>query len=113
MKEYPKYKPSTQVEHFDITSFVYHDGPKVIDKIKPGTVLDIYPEFDNPYDPNALALYFKGVRVGYIPRAHNWMPAQMFRFGHEDVFEVRVISVSLDKDPAKQLHAGLYIVDKS
>ncbi len=105
------YEPSKQIEQFELSSFKYHDGCMVLDQIRPGMKLDIMPEFDNPYDPNALALYFKGVRVGYVPRAHNWIPSQLVRFGHKDALEVRILQVAPEKDPGQQVRAALYVVD--
>ena len=105
------YEPSKQIEQFEIKSFMYHDGCLVLDQLRPGMKLDIEPEFDNPYDPNALALYYDEQRVGYIPREHNWVPSQLVRFGHADALEVRILQVAPEKHPSSQVRAALYVVD--
>ena len=44
-------------------------------------------EFDNPMDPNAVAIYLERTKLGLHPREYNSVIAQLMYFGHEDVFE--------------------------
>ncbi|SFF40631.1 HIRAN domain-containing protein, partial [Spirosoma endophyticum] len=45
------------------------DGPKVIDSIPIGTVLELFREPNNPVDPNAIVIFYKEYKLGYIPAA--------------------------------------------
>ena len=54
----------------------------------------------------------KGVHLGYVPRARNATIAQLLRFGHNNVFECRVMKVDKSADPRNQVHVGIYVVDK-
>ena len=54
----------------------------------------------------------KGVHLGYVPRARNATIAQLFRFGHNNVFECRVMKVDKSADPRNQVHVGIYVIDK-
>ena len=54
----------------------------------------------------------KGVHLGYVPRARNAAIAQLLRFGHNNVFECRVMKVDKSADPRNQVHAGIYVIDK-
>lgn len=54
----------------------------------------------------------KGVHLGYIPRARNATIAQLFRFGHNNVFECRVMKVDKSADPRSRVHVDIYVVDK-
>lgn len=54
-------------------------GSKFIDgaiamlrRLKIGDELKIVRELENPDDFFAVALYYAGVKVGYVPRAFNW-----------------------------------------
>ena len=54
----------------------------------------------------------KGVHMGYVPRARNAAIAQLLRFGHNNVFECRVMKVDKSADPRNRVHVGIYVVDK-
>lgn len=70
-------------------------------------------ENDNPYDPDAVALYWENTKIGYIPKDSNWLPAQLLRFGHDDVLECRILKVNTEADTWKQVQAGIYVTDKT
>ena len=106
------YEPSKIYDSFNIAGFQYHDSALVLGKLKVGKKLDLVPEPDNPYDPNAVSIRRKSVHLGYIPRARNATIAQLFRFGHNNVFECRVMKVDKSADPRNQVHVGIYVVDK-
>lgn len=105
------YEPSRHIDSFFIAGFQHHDGAFVLGKLKPGKKIDLVPEFDNPYDPNAIALKRKGVHLGYVPHTKNAIIAQLLRFGHTDVFECRVLQVNKNADPWNQVRVGLFVKD--
>lgn len=96
---------------FKVAGMRYYDGALVLRDIKPGDALAMVPEFDNHYDDNAIALYFNGHMIGYVPRVLNSVPAQLLRFGHNDVFECRVLAVDKDAETFDQVHVGIYVTD--
>jgi hypothetical protein len=69
------------------------------------------PEPENPYDPNAIELRCKKVKLGYVPRTENELVAQVMRFGHKGVFEARVLQVDPEADPWHQVRVGIYVTD--
>lgn len=105
------YEPSRMVKSFHIAGFQYHDGALVLGRLKPGMKLKMVPERDNPYDPDAIQLRYKKVNLGYVPRAENGLLALMAFYGHEGVFEVRVLQVDPEADPWKQVRVGIYVKD--
>ena len=106
------YERSRTIETFYIAGFQYHEGADVIDKLKIGTKLELVPEFDNPYDPNAIALKYKGVHLGYVPRDKNWMLAMLLAFGHDDVVRCKVIQRDKKAPTREQIKVKLYLKDK-
>lgn len=106
------YEPSRQVNSFYIAGFQYHDGAFVLDKLKPGNKLKMVPEPDNPYDPNAIALRYKKVKLGHVPHNENQLLAIMAHYGHTGVFEARVLQVNPDAAPWHQVRVGIYVKDK-
>ena len=104
---------SRYVADFNITGMRYWDGAKVISKLKPGKKLRLVAEPHNPADPNAVAIYRKDVKLGYIPRDQNDLAAQLLRFGHGDVLECRILKVDKKAETWNQVRVGLYMTDKA
>lgn len=105
------YQPSKQLFSFHVSGFQYWDGALAIGGMKIGDQIELRPEFDNPHDANAIALYSGSFKLGYVPACMNETLATMLFYGHSDVFEVRVLQVNLDADPWKQLRVGIFITD--
>lgn len=72
----------------------------------------LFPSSTTLTTPNAVSIRRKGVHLGYVPRARNATIAQLLRFGHNNVFECRVMKVDKSTDPRNQVHVGIYVVDK-
>lgn len=98
---------------FLIAGFQRYDGTLVMNRLSVGSPISLVPEFDNPYDPCAVALYFGDVMLGYVPRELNEEISQFLYFGHADIFEARVLQVNPEADPWKQVRVGVYVTDKS
>ena len=79
--------------------------------LKVGQKLELRPEFDSPMDPNAVAIYFEGTKLGYIPRDYNPLIAQLIYFGHGDIFEAFVLGVDPEAEPWKQVRVGVRVRD--
>ena len=105
------YEPTKQIDQFQIAGFQYHDGADVLKKLKVGTKLDLVAEFDNPYDANAIAIKYKGVHLGYVPREKNYLLAQLLYFGHTDVVRCKVMQVNPKAAPREQVRVKLYLKD--
>lgn len=104
---------SRHITDFNVAGMRYWDGALVLDELKVGANLTMIVEENNPHDPDAVALYWKDAKIGYVPRDLNWLPALLLRFGHHDVLECRILKVNKEADTWKQLQAGIYVTDKS
>ena len=115
MKHTPKeaimYEPSREFLNFHVAGFSHWYGYKVMHKLVPGAKLHFVPEPDNPYDPNAVALYKGKTKIGFVPRACNVERAQLLRFGHTDVFECCVTAVDPTAHPERQVRAKVLVKD--
>lgn len=105
------YEPSKHLSTFNVAGFQHWDGALVLGELKPGQVLELTAEPDNPFDPNAMAISFKGAKLGYIPRSENEQIALLSFYGHKDVFECRVLKVDSEDDPWHQVLVGIYVTD--
>ena len=106
------YEPSRLVNTFHIAGFQYYDRAFVLDKLKPGKKLKMAAEPENPYDPNAIELRYKKVKLGYVPRTENEKLALMAFYGHKGIFEARVLQVNPEAEPWRQVRVGIYVTDR-
>lgn len=106
------YEPSRNVEDFHLAAFAYYDGLEVVDQLKPGTYLDLLAEPTNPYDSEAVAIFYQGKKLGYIPKDRNTLISRMMFYGHSDILEARVQMVDLTVHPERQLRVVVKFKDQ-
>ena len=85
-----KWEPSRHFMDFHIAGFAYYDGLDVIDQLILGQQVSLIVEADNPHDPEAVAIYFKDIKLGYVPSAKNILLSNLLYYGHSDIFESRI-----------------------
>lgn len=103
---------SRLMDDFCVAGMRHWDGATVLNELQAGKKLKLKYEKNNPYDTNAVAIFYKGTKLGYIPRDRNALPAKFMRFGHKGTFEARIIKVNKKADTWNQVRVGLYLVDK-
>lgn len=54
-----------------LAGFAYGKGAAVLPMMNGGDELRLQREADNPYDSNAVALYWRSYKLGYVPRSDN------------------------------------------
>lgn len=86
-----------------IAGFAYYDGMDVLKKLKVGKYLTLQAEPDNCYDHEAVAVYYKKTKLGYLPTDSNKLFSQFLLTGYADIFEVRINKVALDQHPEHQI----------
>lgn len=60
-----------------VAGFRYYEGPHLIKRIAAGDPLMLKREPDNSYDNMAISVYWRGSKIGYIPRADNTVLARL------------------------------------
>ena len=108
-------KRTEQRKHFlhcNIAGFTYWDGCIAFEDLKMGTKLELVREDYNRHDPNAVAVYYKDMKLGFIPKHKNEMISQFIEMGHNDVFEVRVCQIDEEAHPEHQVYINVYIKRK-
>lgn len=106
-----RYEPSRHFMDFHVTGFAYYDGLEVIGKLKLGKVVDLVVEPDNPHDPEAVAIYYRGTKLGYAPQGKNTLLSTFLYFGHENLFEARIQAVNLESHPERQFRVVVKVKD--
>ena len=69
-------------------------------------------EDENPYDHNAVAIFFGETHIGYIPRRQNESIAKFLDLGYGDIFEARIQSVDAAAHPEEQVNIVIYLKRK-
>ena len=105
------YEPSRRIIDSNVAGFSHWDGYLVASKLKPGVNLKLKAEFDNPYDPNAVSVYLKGTKIGFVPRKCNFVVSQLIRFGHKGVLEAYVTNVDVLAHPEQQIQMAIFVKD--
>jgi hypothetical protein len=65
-----------------LAGFEHHKGNHVWSWMREGSRLRLIREAANPHDGNAVAVYFNGDKLGYLPRRENAAVAQLLDRGH-------------------------------
>lgn len=107
------YTRSKHIADFNIAGVRYWDGALVVGSLKPGKRLHLEAEPDNPHDEDAVAIYCKEAKLGYVPRDQNRLISQLLYFGHGEAVECRVLKVDKRSEPWEQIRVGLYMVDRA
>ena len=93
----------------NIAGFMYWDGCEAFGELEVGKKLELVRESENKYDPEAVAIYFKDFKLGFVPRGDNECLSHFLDMGYTDLFEVRVARLCEDAHPDKQVFVNIYI----
>ncbi|GBF23408.1 restriction endonuclease, partial [Candidatus Gastranaerophilus sp. (ex Termes propinquus)] len=94
-----------------IAGFTYYDGLDVIGKLKRGTPVAFKGEPNNPSDPNAVAIYYKDTKLGYVPKSKNSIVSNLLYFGYSDIIEAKINICKPEEDPENQFHIVIKLKD--
>jgi hypothetical protein len=86
----------------------YHRAEGVWDFLRIGEALRLVREPLNQHDPNAIAVYFKNDRLGYVPRSENRALAVMMDHGEE--IRGHVTRLINDADPWRRLRFRVELI---
>lgn len=106
-----QYEPSRYLSDFSIAGFTYYDGLDVIDELTLGKEVEFRVEPSNPYDPEAVAIFYKDIKLGYVPKNENSLISKFLYFGHTDLFQARIQYVNKGTHPEKQFRVTVQIKD--
>ncbi len=93
--------------HFFVRGFQYYEGPKMIDKINRDGLVDLVREPDNPYDENAIAIYFEDKKIGFVPAESNEVLSRILDAGLLDL-QAEITFVERDAATWEQISVAIY-----
>lgn len=94
---------------FHISGFTYYEGPLWIKKLKLGKKLKLKAEPENRYDENAVAVYYKNKKIGFVPKEKNYTISKLLNQGHNP-FQLVIQQVKKNEHPERQIRVAIYIV---
>lgn len=106
-----RYQPSRFIDDFHIAGFTYCDGLCVINELRCGQEVKLVKEIDNPFDGDAIAIFYKNCKIGYVPRNHNSTLSTFLYYGYEDAFEARIQMVDTTNHSESQLRVTVMLKD--
>ena len=109
MKKDERMEMKRHLDNFHIAGFGYWDGCEAFEHLKIGTRLDLVREEGNAFDPYAVAIYYKDLKLGFIPRESNKEISKYLDMGWDDLYEVRVTRVTPDAHPESQVEVVVHI----
>lgn len=104
------FEPTRNVEDFHLAAFAYYDGLED-DQLKPGTPVDLVGEPTNPHDSEAVAIYFQGTKLGYVPSAKNSLISR-FIYLDTEIPEARIQMSNTKNHPDRQFRVVVKLKDK-
>jgi hypothetical protein len=66
-----------RLQQTSLAGFRHHDAPSLWSALARRARLSLAREADNPHDPNAVALLWRGRKLGYLPRGENLVAARL------------------------------------
>lgn len=87
-----------------IAGTAYYDFERVAGQLRAGDALTPRREPDNPYDPRAVELYWKGVKLGYLPRLDNAAVAGLMDRGYAIQITLARKGTALADFPGIRIH---------
>ena len=111
MEELDMYERSKHLMDCHIAGFTYYNGLDVIDELVLGTSVNLKSEPENPYDTNAVSIYYGDTKLGYVPREKNKYICDLLFFGHEDIIEAKINYRNLENNAEHQFRITVKIKD--
>lgn len=94
-----------------LAGFQYHAGRALFPLLAPGDHLALWRESDNPHDPKAVRVEWRGAMLGYVPRADNLDLARLMDSGTQ--VEGRIVHLQKARDPWRRVLFEVLIVEPS
>ena len=95
------------VQSSPLAGFRYGEAAAVMPMLQPGDALELVREEDNPHDPNAVRVEWRGRKLGYVPRRQN--AALAWGLDRGTPLRARVSRLVVHPNPAKRIEFDVYI----
>jgi hypothetical protein len=90
-----------------LAGFAHYAAGEVWPRLRIGDALELRREADNPHDPNAVALAWRGRKLGYVPRSANAALARGLDRGAR--LRARISRLAPHPNPARRLEFEVFM----
>jgi len=95
------------VQSSPLAGFRYGEAAAVWPELRAGDALQLVREPDNPKDPNAVRVDWRGRKLGYVPRREN--AALAWGLDRGTALRARVSRLAEHPNPARRIEFEVYI----
>ena len=95
---------------FPIEEFNFNDGIDVIDELQVGTSVTLVSEPDNPYNPEAVSIYYGEVKLGYVAPGDGYL-FKLLYFGYGSKIEAKISQRNNDNLNENYFRVVVYAID--
>ena len=104
------YDKDRTIFEFPIEEFNFNDGIDVIDELHVGTHVTLMSEPDNPYNPEAVAIYYGETKLGYVAPGDGYL-YQLLYFGYSSIVEAKISQRNTDNLNENYFRVVVYAKD--
>lgn len=92
-----------------LAGFQHYAGKALFPLMKTGDELTLIREPENPHDPKAVRVEWRGSQIGYAPRADNVDLARLMDRGLK--VEARILQLQRARNPWKRVLIEIYLLE--
>ncbi|SDE54833.1 HIRAN domain-containing protein [Riemerella columbipharyngis] len=105
-------KHREHLANFHIAGLTYYEATSCFKKLKIGTKLRMELEEDNKYDPRAVAIYYKGFKLGFVPRTENRFFYKLLKTNNHDIIDLHIQQIDPTEHPEQQIRVVAHLTEK-
>ena len=95
------------VQSSPLAGFRYHGAAEVWRELRLGDPLELAREPQNPHDANAIAVLWRGHKLGYVPRREN--AALAWGLDRGTPLRARISALADSPNPARRVRFEVYV----
>ena len=95
------------VQSSPLAGFRHGEAAQAMPLMRKGDALELVREQDNPHDPNAVRVDWRGLKLGYVPRRQNG--ALAWGLDRGTPLRARVSRLEDHPNPARRIEFEVYI----
>jgi len=95
------------VQNSPLAGFRYHAAAALWGELRVGDRLELEREPGNPHDPNAVAVRWRGRKLGYVPRQEN--AALAWGLDRGTPLRARISALAEHPNPARRVRFEVYV----
>jgi len=100
-------KEYTEIYSGFIAGYQYYEGQEIENHFTPGETLSLVREPVNPFDEMAIALHYKGIKIGFIPMIDNTVLTNMI--DQEMLLTAKIKTINKKNPTWERVEIGVYI----